>query len=177
MPDVESQVRQWLERVVIGLNLCPFAGVPYRNGLVRFAVSRAATDEALLSDLRSELQRLDETLAESLETTLLVVADMLGDFEAYNQFLDEVDILLKRGRWVGVYQVASFHPQYRFEGTESDDPGNLTNRSPWPILHILREASIDQALADHPHPEAIPERNMQLMQKLNEEERREFFPR
>lgn len=176
MDAIEQEVRQWVEQVVIGLNLCPFAGVPYRNGQIRITVSQAATEEALLADLQRELVLIDGTPATTIETTLLVVAGMLGDFEAYNQFLADVDLLLRRGGWEGEFQVASFHPQYRFQGTEPDDVGNLTNRSPWPILHIIREASIDKALATYPAPEAIPEHNIQKMKSLSANERRKYFP-
>ncbi|MBI5759492.1 MAG: DUF1415 domain-containing protein [Planctomycetales bacterium] len=173
---VEHDVRQWLEQVVIGLNLCPFAGTPYRNGQIRISISQAVTEEALLADLQRELKLIDETPAATVESTLLVVTGLLADFEAYNQFLAEIDVLLRRGGWEGELQVASFHPQYRFLGTEPDDAGNLTNRSPWPILHIIREASIDKALADYPEPESIPERNIRKMKSLSSEERCSFFP-
>jgi len=173
---VERQVRQWLEAVVIGLNLCPFAGTPYRNGQVRIAVSHAATEETLLATLQNELLLIDGTPGTAVETTLLVMAGILGDFDAYNQFLAEVDRLLRKEGWEGKYQVASFHPRYQFLGTKEDDASNLTNRSPWPILHIIREASIDRALSDYPEPETIPVRNIEKMQALSPEERRDFFP-
>ena len=176
MEAVEQQVRQWLEQVVIGLNLCPFAGAPYRNGQVRIAVSEATTEELLLADLQRELALIDETPASELETTLLVVAGMLADFEAYNEFLTPVDWLMKQEGWEGKYQVATFHPHYRFRGMRADDAGNLTNRSPWPILHILREASIEKALADYPDPEAIPDHNIRRMQSLTPQQLHEYFP-
>ncbi|MBI3862410.1 MAG: DUF1415 domain-containing protein [Planctomycetia bacterium] len=176
MEAVEHQVRQWLEQVVIGLNLCPFAGTPYRNGQIRISVSQAATEETLLAHLQSELELIDGTPVATVETTLLVISGMLADFDAYNQFLAEVETLLRQGGWEGRYQVASFHPRYRFRGTKEDDACNLTNRSPWPILHVIREASIDKALSDHSEPEAIPERNIRKMRSLSPEERREYFP-
>ena len=176
METVVQQVRQWLEQVVIGLNLCPFAGAPFRNGQVRISVSQATDEETLLAHLQSELVLIDEAPAATVETTLLIITGMLVDFDAYNEFLNEVDALLRQGGWEGKYQVASFHPQYRFHGTKADDPSNLTNRSPWPILHIIREASIDKALSDYPEPEAIPENNIRKMRSLSPEERREFFP-
>jgi hypothetical protein len=176
MEAVERQVRQWLEQVVIGMNLCPFAGIPFRNGQVRITVSQAVAEETLLAHLQSELSLLDETPATTIETTLLVIPGMLADFDTYNQFLDEVDALLRQRGWEGTYQVASFHPRYRFLGTNEDDAGNLTNRSPWPILHIIREASIDRALADYPEPETIPEENIRKMKSLRPEERRDHFP-
>lgn len=176
MEAIELQVRQWLEKVVIGLNLCPFAGTPYRNGQIRISVSQAATEETLLAHLQGELVLIDGTPMTTIETTLLVIAGMLADFDVYNQFLAEVDALLRRGGWEGKYQVASFHPRYRFLGTDEDDASNLTNRSPWPILHIIREASIDMALSDHPEPETIPGRNIRKMKSLSPDERRDYFP-
>ena len=176
MDDIKAQIQQWLEQVVIGLNLCPFAGAPFRNGQVRIVVSQATADADLLADLQRELTLIDHTPATTLETTLVVVANMLTAFEDYNQFLDEVDILLRRGGWEGRYQVASFHPQYRFEGTAPDDSGNLTNRSPYPILHIIREASIDQAVAEYPGVDDIPERNIEKMHSLTADDRRRYFP-
>jgi hypothetical protein len=173
---IEQQVRLWLEQIVIGLNLCPFAGASYRSGQIRIHVSQATNELALLEDLRSELERINSTPAATLETTILVVAGMLADFADYNVFLDEVDVFLRRGSWDREYQVASFHPQYRFEGTDASDAGNLTNRAPWPLLHIIREASIDQALSSYPDPDAIPERNMKKMSSLTPDERRDLFP-
>jgi hypothetical protein len=176
MDAIEQQVRQWLEQVVIGLNLCPFAGAPYRNGQVRISISRATTEESLLADLRRELVQIDQTPASALETTLLVVTGMLDDFDAYNDSLTLVESMLRDEGWEGKYQVASFHPHYRFRGTRDDDAGNLTNRSPWPILHIIREASISQALSNYADPEAIPEHNIARMQSLTVQEQRDFFP-
>lgn len=176
MNAIELQVRQWLERIVVGWNLCPFAGAPYRNGQIRFTVTQATSERELLDELQRELELLDTTPGTNIQTTLLIVAKMLSEFSDYNAFLDEVDVFLRRGGWEGEYQVATFHPQYRFEGTNPDDPGNLTNRSPWPILHILRESSLDQALADYPAPEAIPERNISKMNSLSPQEIRDHFP-
>lgn len=176
MEAVEHHVRQWLEQVVIGMNLCPFAGTHYRNGHVRISVSQASTEETLLADLQRELALLDETPAATLETTLLVITNMLADFDTYNQFLDDVDALLRHGGWEGTYQVASFHPKYRFVGTSEDDAGNLTNRSPWPILHVIREESIDRALSEYPEPESIPVENTRKMKSLSAEEQRAYFP-
>ena len=173
---IEQQVRQWLEQVVIGLNLCPFAGAPYRNGQVRISISEATNDETLLAHVQNELALIDQTPATQLETTLLVVPSMLADFDAYNQFLTPVDALLRHGGWEGKFQIASFHPRYQFRGTKGDDASNLTNRSPWPILHIIREASIDRALADYPEPDSIPERNIRTMKSLSPQEIRDYFP-
>jgi len=176
MEKVEQQVQQWLEQVVIGLNLCPFAARPQRNGQVRIQVTAAKTEEALLADLQSELQRLDSTPAATLETSLLVLPEMLQDFLNYNQFLDFADALLVEGGWEGIYQVASFHPDYCFGGVDPDDPENLTNRSPYPILHLIREASLEQAINHYPDPELIPERNIARMGALSMAEKRQLFP-
>ncbi len=176
MEDAEQQIRQWVERIVIGLNLCPFAGTPYKNGQVRITVSSAATSETLLNDLRNELVLLQGSPIETVETTLIIVVAMLSNFDDYNQFLDQVDQLLEAEAWSDEYQVASFHPNYVFEGTRASDPGNLTNSSPWPILHIIREASIDRALEEYPDPEAIPRRNIRLLKSLSRQERRGHFP-
>ncbi|MES2788221.1 MAG: DUF1415 domain-containing protein [Planctomycetota bacterium] len=176
MQSAEQQVREWVERIVIGLNLCPFAGAPYKNGQIRISVTPAVTSQALLDELRNELRLLKETPPETLETTLIVVESLLADFDDYNQFLDHVDDLLQLEGWADDFQVASFHPQYLFEGTRPNDPGNLTNRSPWPILHIIREASIDKALETYADPDAIPQRNIRQMQSLTAQQRRDYFP-
>lgn len=176
MEAIEQQVRQWIERIVIGLNLCPFAGTPFKNGQIRITVSQADTDALLLDELRRELQLLRESPLETLETTLIVVAGMLTHFDDYNQFLDQAEDLLQSEDWADEYQIASFHPDYMFEGTRASDPGNLTNRSPWPILHILRESSIDAALAEYPDTDSIPRRNVRLMKSLSRQERRAYFP-
>lgn len=161
---------------MIGLNLCPFAGVPYRQGRIRISVIQASTEASLLAQMQSELELIDSKPVSEIETTLLVLTDVLADFGDYNQFLDDAEALLRERGWEGAYQIASFHPQYQFHGTAPDDAGNLTNRSPWPILHIIREASIDGALASFPNPELIPEQNMQKMKALSAEERRTYFP-
>ena len=154
-----ADVEQWLDEVVIGLDLCPFAARPRREKRVRIAVSHATDEEALLNDLQAELERLSDTPAAELETTLLAIPDMLADFADYNDFLDAVDLWVEQFGWEGELQVASFHPQYQFADTEADDPGNLTNRSPWPLLHIIREESLEQAI----------EHGLQLAQGLEDQ--------
>ncbi|MGH8460824.1 MAG: DUF1415 domain-containing protein [Stenotrophobium sp.] len=173
---VETAVRHWLDQVVIGLNLCPFAAKPARAGRISITVSEARNEEALLTDLHAELTRLDNTDADELETILLVIPRMLQLFDRYNQFLDMADALLDEFEWAGIYQIASFHPRYRFDGTTPDARENLTNRAPYPILHLLREASLDDALANYPDPEEIPARNIQRMEKLDAAELRKLFP-
>ncbi|NEQ97835.1 MAG: DUF1415 domain-containing protein [Cyanothece sp. SIO2G6] len=169
-------VRQWLEQVVIGLNLCPFVVEPWHKEQLRIRVSDARTEEELIHDLHAELTLLDRIHPDILETTILIVPHLFTEFEAYNEFLPLADLLLQEFGWEGDYQIASFHPRYRFAGTESGDPENLTNCSPFPLLHILREHSISLALANYPNPEQIPERNIQTVQALGPEEKQQLFP-
>lgn len=163
---VEADVRRWLERAVIGLNLCPFAKAVYARNQVRIVVSDASTERALLEELGEEMALLRDTRAEQVDTTLLVHPQILQDFLDYNDFLDDADALVEALALDGVLQVASFHPHYQFAGTEPDDAENLTNRAPHPILHLLREDSVDRAVAAYPEPESIIERNAATMQDL-----------
>ena len=171
-----ADVEQWLDEVVIGLDLCPFAARPRREKRVRIVVSHATDEEALLNDLQAELEHLSDTPVAELETTLLAIPDMLEDFADYNDFLDAVDLWVEHFGWEGELQVASFHPQYQFADTEADDPGNLTNRSPWPLLHIIREESLEKAIEHYPEVDRIPERNIARMNALSGEERAKLFP-
>ena len=132
----EQATRDWLEQVVIGLNLCPFAHREFANDRVRFAITDATTELQLLQSLESELQLLFGD--PSIETTLLIHPQALGDFADYNQFLDLADGLLVQMNLEGIFQIASFHPDYQFDGTSPGDAENYTNRSPYPTLHILR---------------------------------------
>lgn len=158
--------RQWVERVVIGLNLCPFAKAVHVRGQVRYALSDARNVEVLLGDLVGELARLRDAPAEVLDTTLLVHPQVLQDFLDYNDFLDVADAALVELGLEGIIQVASFHPDYRFDDTLPEDIENHTNRSPFPMLHLLREDSIDRAVAAHPDPDAIIERNQARLRTL-----------
>ncbi len=163
---VLQATRAWVEHAVIGLNLCPFAKAVQTKNLIRTVCSDAHDNAALLDALRAELQRLADTPIEQLETTLLVHPQVLGDFLEYNDFLDEADALLCQMGLDGTLQIASFHPQYQFAGTAPDDIDNATNRSPYPTLHLLREASIERAVAAFPEPEAIYETNMRTLRAL-----------
>lgn len=163
-----AQTQRWLEEVVIGLNLCPFARRPLQAGQIHFDVTHATDAGTLLGDLHAALTALDNNKA--IETTLLIIPGMLEDFGDYNDFLSLCDALLERFEWEGAYQVASFHPQYQFEDTEPNDAENRTNRSPWPMLHLLREDSVSEALAHYPDPEQIPQRNIARMRALTKEE-------
>lgn len=166
---VEADTRRWLERAVIGLNLCPFAKAVHAKRQVRIVVSDATTERALLEQLGEEMALLRDTPAEEIDTTLLVHPRVLQDFLDYNDFLDDADALLEAMGLDGVLQVASFHPHYRFAGTQPDDAENLTNRAPHPILHLLREDSVDRAVAAYPEPDAIIERNVETMRGLGVE--------
>lgn len=159
-----KSVQQWLDTVVVGLNLCPFAKRELDNHRVRLIVAEAETEEQLLDTLQAELELLSHD--DSIETTLLIHPAVLTDFHEYNEFLAYADSLLEEMEFDGVYQIASFHPDYQFDGTEPDDVENYSNRSPWPILHILREASLERAIASHPGSDQIPEKNIALLKNL-----------
>jgi len=163
---VMAETRAWLERAVIGLNLCPFARAVHVKDRVRYVVSDAREADALLATLCDELGLLAQSDPLVLETTLLIHPRVLTDFEDFNDFLDIAEAAVVQLGHRGVIQVASFHPDYRFAGTEADDPGNATNRSPWPTLHLLREASIERAVASFPDAAAIYEVNIETLQRL-----------
>ena len=163
---VLQDTQAWVEKAVIGLNLCPFAKAVQVQGKVRYVVSAATTVEDLLYELAAELNHLHDTPPEQTDTTLLVHPQVLTDFLGYNDFLEAADALVADIGLEGELQVASFHPQYQFEGTEPDDITNFTNRSPYPTLHLLREDSIDRAVAAFPNPESIFDTNMATLEKL-----------
>ena len=162
--------QRWLERAVIGLNLCPFAKAVHVKGLIRYAVSEATTSAELLNDLKNELNylvNLDEAgVSVAYDTTLLIAPYCLLDFFDFNDFLGKADKLIAKMKLEGIIQLANFHPQYQFAGTEPDDITNFTNRAPYPTLHLLRESSIDQAVEAFPEAETIFEVNMETMQRL-----------
>ena len=149
------------------MNLCPFAKREWVQNRVRFAVTRATTEAQLLMALQAELELLQSD--PSIETTLLIHAGVLQDFDDYNQFLNYADGLLVEMRLEGVYQVASFHPRYQFSGTDPDDAENYTNRSPYPLLHLLREESLERAISEFADVEQVPTRNIELMNSLGQE--------
>jgi uncharacterized protein len=176
MNPIEQAVIVWLNSVVIGLNLCPFSIKPVRENRVRFQVSHAINEESLLVDLTLEMELLDRTSCAEMETSLLIVPYALQDFFAYNQFLIWAEAHVKRNGWKGVYQLASFHPQYCFAGAELDAVENLTNRAPYPILHIIREQSLAAALEYVENVERIPERNKKRLRELTVAELHHLFP-
>ncbi|HEU4664806.1 MAG TPA: DUF1415 domain-containing protein [Dokdonella sp.] len=163
-----AATRRWIERAVIGLNLCPFARAPYVQDRLRITVSRARDVEALVEDLRAELAWLRDADANEWETSLLVHPFVLGDFDDYNQFLDVADALLEDMELDGEIQVASFHPDYRFADAGADAIENATNRSPFPTLHLLRESSIDRAVDSGVDTDAIYERNIETLRALGD---------
>jgi hypothetical protein len=174
--DIEAAVHAWLEHIVVGLGLCPFAAKPLQSARVRVDVSMAQNLEDLAGDLHLALCRLEETPANVLETSLLVVPKLLADFYDYNDFLDIADAILEDGGWGGVIQIASFHPEYQFADTDINDAENFTNRAPYPIFHLLREASLDAVLESYPDPEAIPERNIALFKQMDRDRLKRLFP-
>ena len=166
-------VKHWLESAVIGLKLCPFAKKIYDNEHIRYAVSESSSIDELILELHDELLFLDEN--PSTETTLLIIHQQLDDFDSFNQALNHVDDLLEAYDWVGIFQIASFHPQYQFSGTEIDDRENWTNRSPYPILHLLRESSLELVINEYPSIEEIPENNIRTMNTLSTQKLIEIF--
>ncbi|USD66664.1 DUF1415 domain-containing protein [Vibrio sp. SCSIO 43136] len=174
--DVEAQVKHWLEEVVIGLNLCPFAAKPNRNKQIKIHVSAATNDTELLEDILTCLLELEQTSAQSLETTLVATPKMLADFDDYNLFIDWVEALIRQQNWEGIFQLATFHPDYCFYGTDPEDAENLTNRSPVPVFHLIREESMEKVLKHYPNPEEIPDTNIARVSSLSSEERKKLFP-
>jgi hypothetical protein len=165
--EITGSVRRWVESFVVDMNLCPFAKRELINNRIRFALTAAQTEEELLTALQAEFELLDSDT--SIETTLLIHAKVLQDFYDYNQFLDYADKLLLQMGLEGIYQIASFHPHYQFGNTDPDAAENYTNRSPYPMLHIIREESIARAIADSPNLDQVPARNIALMNQLGKD--------
>ncbi|MEO0345959.1 MAG: DUF1415 domain-containing protein [Pseudomonadota bacterium] len=170
-----DRTEQWLKRVVVGLGLCPFAAPVLADGRLEILVSDAADADTLTADLDHALQRLASTPASQLETTLVVAEHLLGEFDAFNEYLDIADALIEARGLTGVVQLATFHPDYVFADAEADDPANATNRAPYPTLHLLREARVEQAIAKHGNTEAIPVRNARLLRSMTPERWRSLF--
>ena len=164
--EIIAATRTWLEKAVIGLNLCPFAKAVHVKQQIRYVVSPASTPEALLEDLLAELRTLQDTDPEQTDTTLLIHPHVLGDFLDYNDFLDIADAAAAEPEFGDAFQIASFHPHYQFADTAPDDIGNYTNRAPYPLLHLLREASVERAVAAFPEAEQIFEKNMETLNAL-----------
>lgn len=164
-----AATRTWLEKAVIGLNLCPFAKAVHIKGQIRYALSTAKSPQELVDDLVRELQILQEADPAKVDTTLLIHPYVLCDFLDFNDFLSVADLTVKELGLEGVIQLASFHPDYQFADASPDDIENHTNRAPFPILHLLREESIARAVDAFPAPEKIYERNMETLRRLGHE--------
>lgn len=164
-----AETQRWLERAVIGLNLCPFAKSVFVKKQIRYALTAATTADELLAELEHELKLLAGTDPAALDTTLLIHPQAMTDFLDFHFFLGEADALIRNLGYEGVFQIASLHPQYEFAGSEADDIANFTNRSPYPTLHLLRESSIDRAVAAFPDAADIFERNIETMERLGHE--------
>jgi hypothetical protein len=168
--NVIAATRDWLERVVIGLNLCPFAKGVYVKNQVRIAVSDATNTDALLDELERELRHLQETPAAHTDTTVLVVPGLFADFDGFVDFLDLAEIVMQTYGFAGELQIASFHPDYLFADADTDDDlANNTNRAPYPTLHLIREASLAKATAAFPDAADIYERNIEVARALGED--------
>jgi hypothetical protein len=161
-----AATRHWLTRAVIGLNLCPFAKAVHAKNQIRYVLSEATDLEGVLMDLEAELKMLAQADPAAIDTTLLILPRALADFLEYNDCLFFADRMLKQLRLEGALQIASFHPQYQFEGSEADDIENYTNRAPYPVLHLLREASIERAVEAFPDAADIYERNQETLRRL-----------
>lgn len=161
---IESATRAWLETVIIGLDLCPFAAKPFRQNNIRYTVCGDTAIESCLEALIIECRRLDDD--QTISTSLLIYPDILSEFDDYLDFLALAEDLLADQGYEGIYQLASFHPAYCFAGSSNEDPANYTNRSPYPMLHLLREDTIAAALEHYPDPENIPQRNIERTRKL-----------
>jgi uncharacterized protein len=164
--EIIAATMHWLEIAVIGLNLCPFAKAVHAKDQIRYAVSDATSIDALADDLVRELEFLAEASAEKVDTTLLIAPNALEDFLDFNDFLDVADSIVEELELDGMLQVAPFHPEFQFEGTDADDITNYTNRSPFPILHLLREDSVTRAVEAFPDEMHIAENNMETLRKL-----------
>lgn len=167
--EIIAATQLWLEKAVIGLNLCPFAKAVHVKKQIRYVVSAATTPDALLEDLMTELRTLQDASPEEIDTTLLIHPYVLTDFLDFNDFLDTVDIAVAEPEFGDEFQVASLHPKYQFAGTAVDDIENYTNRSPYPTLHLLREESVDRAVDAFPDADQIPDTNIETLKRLGHE--------
>lgn len=165
-----------MDQVVIGQSLCPFAGRPRQQSAIRIVVADDSDPEALLKSCYAELMKLADSDPAKIETSLIAVPALQDSFADYWEFVGVVEDLLDASPWRGQFQVASFHPAYCFDGCEQGDPANFSNRSPWPLIHLLREDSVAQAVDSHPDVSAIPERNIGLLRSLTEDELLALFP-
>lgn len=164
-----QHTQTWLEKAIVGLNLCPFAKAPYVKNQIRIQISRAKHLDAFLEDLDNEIQLLLTTPAQNIETTLLIHPTLFPDFLLFNDMLDIADQAIADNQAEGIIQIAPFHPSFQFADTDANDIGNFTNRSPYPTLHLIRESSIDKAIQAFPDPSVIFERNIALLKEMQHE--------
>ncbi len=162
-----TDTNRWIETVVIGHRFCPFANHVYEANGIHYNVVEESQPEAMLHALISECERLDGI--QTIETTLMIIPQGVDKFECYLELLELAEQLLIDQGYAGIYQLASFHPCYQFEGVDIDDPSNFTNRSPYPMLHLLREISLERSITDYPDTKAIPERNIKYARALGKE--------
>lgn len=173
---VEQMTREWVESMVVGLSLCPFAAPVVKDNTLRYVVTAAREGEALVAAFLAEVEQLQASDEQTMSTTLFIVPEGLGDFYQYLDHLHLFEDLLQQAGLEGVLQLASFHPGYLFAGVPEDDLSHWSNRSPWPTFHIIREAEMSRALAHYPNPEQIPERNIKRLRALGRDALIERFP-
>ncbi len=170
---VVSDVKSWFIKAVLGLNLCPFAHKPYQQGSIRFELTNANNEEACLQDIYLNFQQLESQ--SEIETTVLICPNIFSSFEDYNQFLDVLDTLIENEGWQGIFQIASFHPDYVFADTDHKDRANWTNRSPYPLFHLIREQSITAANQSSVDVGKVPENNILKLRSLTTQQIEEIF--
>jgi hypothetical protein len=170
-----EKTKNWLEKIVIGLNLCPFAKHPFKSDKIRYVLHKGNDLNVLSETLVAELRLLAKADSVELETTLIIVPDSLFDFEDYLNYVDFSEQILEELELDGVIQVASFHPLYQFDGTKTDDVENYTNRSPYPMLHLLKESSVTWAVDNFPDVDEIPNKNIETMKNLGIEKVKEYW--
>lgn len=173
--DYIQRTKDWLERLVIGLNLCPFAKLPFNQNRIRYLVERTNHPAILMDTFLAEALKITESAPKEIETTLIIHPNVLQDFSDYLDFLENINEVIDTGGLSGIIQVASFHPAYQFADTQTDEVENYTNRSPFPMLHLLREESIEKALENYPNPEEIPNQNIEKMKRLGIQEIRKIL--
>lgn len=171
----ERDVISWIKNIVIGLNFCPFARRPFESQQVSIICEEVSEEDAVLEVVLRELLRLEKTVADDLETTLIVLPKAYACFNEFNSLLFVLNEVLVLEGFEGIFQIASFHPKYQFADTEYDDVENFTNRSPYPIVHLIREESVSAALDSHPDPDAIPDNNINRLKLMPEEELKALF--
>ncbi len=171
-PEVQL-VHKWITEVVVGLNFCPFAARPLKTGKIHFSINKGATLKSALETFAEVCSMLDEN--DEMETAIVILPEGFVSFNDYLYLVDCCEQLIVKEGYEGTYQVASFHPEYVFQGSVENDPANYTNRSPYPLLHLLREEMLENALEKYPHPEKIPENNIEMTRKLGLEHMKSLF--